>query len=59
MSFGMAGRSTGGRIFAYEPVGTADGHASRAIVGAEAAVVVRRIFALAATGTASSASPRR
>jgi site-specific DNA recombinase len=45
-----AGRLTGGRILAYEPVRTADGHATRAIVEAEADVVVRRIFALARDG---------
>jgi site-specific DNA recombinase len=44
-----AGRLTGGRILAYEPVRTADGHATRAIVEAEADVV-RRIFALARDG---------
>jgi hypothetical protein len=43
------GRSTGGRIFGYEPARDPAGHATRAIIPAEASVVVR-LFTLAADG---------
>ena len=43
------GRSTGGRIFGYEPARDPAGHATRVIVPAEA-LVINRLFALAAVG---------
>jgi site-specific DNA recombinase len=48
-----AGHVTGGRVFGYDNVRTANGHVERAINEAEA-TVVRRIFALCADGVGKS-----